>query len=160
MRMEADFDKQMADASGAEDLKAAAESVADEIEAFGQEFIDGAENMEAGFGHETEQSMELLEKGEAIQEIAEDIRNMEPELDEDEPEEFDQDEAIREILEDDFDGRERGDLTVDEEADLQDILKGKENDHSNEHAAWEQTNESALESFREEVLGKVGEVEF
>lgn len=71
------FEDELNSAETIDEVEAAAESIADQIEAFGQEFIDSAENMEEGFGHATYKSDELRERGDTIMQGAEDVRQAE-----------------------------------------------------------------------------------
>jgi hypothetical protein len=65
-----------------------AESAADELEALAEEIREGAQNIEDGFGHETEQSAEMVEKADALDEVVQDLRSIDideaPEQEEDE----------------------------------------------------------------------------
>jgi hypothetical protein len=95
------------------------------VEEVGQEYIDSADNMEDGFGHETAMSTDLRDKGEALNDQADDIRNGVDDID-DEPdhcdlhdtniifsgEEPDDDEA--EDVEGECDCQERFDQWIDE----------------------------------------------
>lgn len=77
MMMEAELEKEIDACATFDDLEATAESVAQQIRDFAQEFIDGADNMESGFGHETSTSMELRERGENIEAVADEIEQLE-----------------------------------------------------------------------------------
>jgi hypothetical protein len=62
------------DVSTIEDLEALCESVAEQIEAVGDEYEESGQNMEDGFEHATSMSDELKERGESLKSWAEDIR--------------------------------------------------------------------------------------
>ncbi len=88
MMMEIALDKEISECATFEDLVATAQSVADQIREFAQEFIDGADNMESGFGHETSTSAELHERGENIEYVADEIESLD--FDMPEEDEFDE----------------------------------------------------------------------
>lgn len=80
------------------DLDAAREiltELAEGVREAGQVYIEGAGNMEDGFGHETYQSSELREKGEALESAADEIETAGDDLDE-----FDEEAAWEEVLSD------------------------------------------------------------
>jgi len=52
------------------DLLNSLQEAAEEVRGVGEEYREGAENIEQGFGHETEQSMEMAEKAEALETYA------------------------------------------------------------------------------------------
>ncbi len=86
MMMEIDLEKEIDAIESFDDLESGAESVASQIRDFAQEFIEGADNMESGFGHETSTSAELRERGENIEGVADEIEQLsfdEHEVDED-----------------------------------------------------------------------------
>jgi hypothetical protein len=64
------------DVSSIEDLEALRESIAEQIEAVGEEYEQSGQNMEDGFEHATSMSDELKEKGESIKNWADEIRNV------------------------------------------------------------------------------------
>ena len=78
------------------DLDAAREilvELANGIREAGEVYTQGADNMEDGFGHETYQSQELREKGEALESAADEIESAGDDLDE-----FDEDAAWEDTL--------------------------------------------------------------
>ena len=60
----------------AEDVSAVASEIAEMVREIAQEKIEAADNMEDGFGHETYQSQEIRETGEALESWADDIENV------------------------------------------------------------------------------------
>lgn len=130
--MQEGFEQELAACATIDDVQATAESIASEVESFGQEFIEGADNMESGFGHETEQSMDLRQKGEDIEQAAAEIRDVDID-------DFDED-AVREELTTDFP----------EEAEDEDWLKSE----------IAQRLEEAVEEARNRVQEKIDEVDF
>jgi hypothetical protein len=104
MQMEEGFGKQIADTdSYTEDgeFSGLAQDIASEIRSFGEEFTESAENMESGFGHETEQSTELRERGDRIIEAADEIEGMDfdPSPEKGDEDEDETDEQFEERLE-------------------------------------------------------------
>lgn len=86
MGLQSEWENELSACQSVEDLEAARDSIAGQIRDFGQEYVDSADNMESGFGHETYQSQELREKGEAIDSIADEVEQIDVE-------EFDEDEV-------------------------------------------------------------------
>lgn len=76
MMMEAEMEKTIATIESHDDLESVATEIAEQIREFAQEFIEGADNMESGFGHETSTSMELRERGENIEAVADEIEQL------------------------------------------------------------------------------------
>lgn len=60
-----------------EAVRSALEEAAQGIRELAEEKTEGAENMEEGFGHETEQSMELRDQGEQLEQWADEIESAE-----------------------------------------------------------------------------------
>jgi hypothetical protein len=58
-----------------DDPKSEAESIAEEIRGLAEEKNEAADNMESGFGHETEQSQELSEIADNLESWADDVAN-------------------------------------------------------------------------------------
>lgn len=87
MSIQDEIGKSLESCADFDDIRAAREDAASQIRELGQEFTDGAENMESGFGHETYQSQELREKGEALEAVAEELEYMEPDSEPDPPDE-------------------------------------------------------------------------
>lgn len=156
--LQAEWDKMLAEASTIEDLQSVRDDIAGQIRDFAQEFADSADNMESGFGHETYQSQDLREKGEAIEAVADEVEQVEPEG-EDEGDEFDEDEVRREIAMDEFgcdDPDEPGALTDEQQQQLKELVSEREVEHDNEQ---EESGESYVEAFREAISEKMYEVE-
>lgn len=70
----------------ADGVRSALEEAAQGIRELAEEKTDGAQNMEDGFGHETEQSMELRDQGEQLEQWADEIESAEVPDFPDEPE--------------------------------------------------------------------------
>lgn len=159
MGMQDEWSKRLADCTTIDDLTSARDDIAGEIRDFAQEFIDSADNMESGFGHETYQSQELREKGEAIEQVADDLEQVKPEFDEDEAEGFDEDEIRRELAMDLFgidDPDEDDALEPDQLAQLKEAVSEREQEHESE---VQDATDDAVESFRQEIEDKTNEVE-
>lgn len=71
-----DGEASIADAETTEDLESVLHEIADEIRSLADEKAEGADNIEAGFGHETEQSQELREISEQLESWAEEVENV------------------------------------------------------------------------------------
>jgi len=80
-----------------EDLVSVLEDAASGIRDAGEQWTESADEMEQGFGHETEQSNEQREKGEAAEGWAEAIENAVHELDEEKGEDESDDEYIERL---------------------------------------------------------------
>jgi hypothetical protein len=59
------------------DIEAELQSFAEAVRSVGEEYTESADNIESGFGHETFQSTELRERGEALDSWADDLENWE-----------------------------------------------------------------------------------
>jgi hypothetical protein len=99
-----------------DDLQSIAEEAAGDLRSLGEELTEGADNMEQGFGHETEQSMELREKGESLESVAQELEYLDFE---DPPE------------------KEEPDEEADEEAD-------EEQDHEEGMDAWRESQRELI----------------
>lgn len=154
--MQEGFERQLDDCETIEDVQNAAESIADEIEGFGGEFVESADNMEEGFGHATYQSDELRERGEAIQAVAEEMRELYYDEPEDEPEAFDEDAARAEVV---AEMEADPDADPGDEADLVARLDTKRQEHEEENEPAEEAGDEALEAARDVVREKIYEVD-
>ncbi len=85
---------------GSEDLVAALNDAGSEAREVSGEYEEGAQNIEMGFGHETEQSTELQETGERVEEWADALEEAASEIEDFEQGEEDADEAEPEDRED------------------------------------------------------------
>lgn len=86
------------------DVKEQVQAVADAARSVGEEYNESAQNIEDGFGHETYQSAELREKGEALEDWANDLESWDPTQDAPDLDEFD--DLDDSLDEDDEDARE------------------------------------------------------
>lgn len=89
MRMEEEIEQTISNIGTHDDLESTAAEIADRIRDFGQGFVDGADNMEEGFGHETSTSSELRERGEEIQGVADSLEYLS--FEEFDPDDMDED---------------------------------------------------------------------
>lgn len=95
-----DAQRAMADMSAsctADELQAVADAFASSVREAGEMYVESADNMESGFGHETSMSGELREKGEMISSWADDVEQGDWE-------EFDEEAALMEAREQAEDG--------------------------------------------------------
>ena len=60
-----------------EDIATEMQSFAETVREVGTEYTESADNMESGFGHETEQSSELRDRGEQLESWADDLESWE-----------------------------------------------------------------------------------
>lgn len=112
MQIQSDLERSIGACEGYDDLTNAQQEAADAIREFGAEFTEGADNMESGFGHETYQSQELHEKGEALESLADDIESLDIE-------EFDEDAVRAELAEDNDEA---------DEDEIEELLNEKRNE--------------------------------
>jgi hypothetical protein len=75
MRIQEDGGSQIWDASH-EDLQGIAEQLAEQVRELASELEESADNIESGFGHETQQSEELRERAEAIEGYADELEQV------------------------------------------------------------------------------------
>lgn len=140
-RISHQFGEALMAAEDVSDVEAARDEAADEIEGLGDEREESAQNMEDGFGHETEPSADLRQQGEDLKAWAEEIRST------DVPELPDADEAECE----DCEGTGR--ITPDEDdLDAERDDKGEvecEACHGTGHP--EEVTEEQIETWRDEV---------
>lgn len=161
LQMEQDFEQRICDISAFEDLENVAGEIAGEIRDFANEFIESADNMESGFGHETSTSAELRERGEEIESAADGLEQLsfdEPE----EAEEFDEDAVGEELAQamfacsvEDLDDEDRD---ADDKIDWQAKLQERRDEHDDIAEANNEALENALEAGRDEIRDALGEV--
>ena len=60
-----------------DDISTAMQEFAETVREVGNEYTESADNMESGFGHETEQSQEIRERGEGLETWAEELESWE-----------------------------------------------------------------------------------
>jgi hypothetical protein len=76
MQIQMGANRDLENATDFDAVKDAAQTAAVELRSMGYELIEGADNIESGFGHETEQSNDMRERGEALIEIADYLETM------------------------------------------------------------------------------------
>lgn len=119
------------DRESLEEAQAIVEALAEGVREAGQVYTEGADNMEDGFGHETYQSSELREKGEALESAADEIETAL-----DSVEEFDEETAKEEIL---------VDHDLDEETDWDDVPEEAKADLDSRRDEWADEVQTAIE---------------
>lgn len=155
MGIQEDLDKALGSATTIEDLGSVRDDAASQLRDFGQEFADGADNMEAGFGHETYQSAELREKAEAIEAIADEIEGLEAEASDDDAEEFDEEQVGKALSQELFGIDDPAQLEDAQREEWQTALDEAKHDATTD----EDTVEQAMEEFRGQISDKIWEVD-
>lgn len=131
MQATAEAERQVADwTDDPSEIISIMETLAESVREVAQEYEDGADNIESGFGHETYQSEELREKAQQLNDAADEVEQFDPS--EDPPDE--------------------GDF----EADEDDPDAEPENADGE---TYEEALETWRERVREEAYEKIGEVE-
>ena len=80
-----------------EDLTQAVQGVGENVREVAEGYRESAENMESGFGHETEQSMELNDRADELESQADELESWDP-SDDEPPEEVDEREGWMDSL--------------------------------------------------------------
>lgn len=144
MRAEIALHQDIDAASTNEELESAAQAAAEAIREFAEQFTEGADNIEEGFGHPTSQSDELRERGEALEAICDELES----LDFEEPdfEEWDEAAVRLEIAQDSNIAAE----------DREDEYMGRKHDHEAEE---QQIESDWVEEQREKIRDQLNEVE-
>jgi hypothetical protein len=110
-----DFYSATGQAESVEDLRSAAEALAEAIREVGEAYTESADNMESGFGQSTYVSDEIREKADGCESWADEIESAASDL-----EDFDEDDA-------------RADAEVEaedeEDADVDDLVEQKREEH-------------------------------
>lgn len=96
------FERAVHDAQSPDDFKSAQDDAASEIRDIATEKTDGADNIESGFGHETQMSQELRELADLLEGWADEVEGYEPETPE--PSETECDECNGEGVEESSEG--------------------------------------------------------
>lgn len=73
MAAQESFGEQIGSLETYEDIESALNDVAEAAREVGQEYTESADNMEDGFGHETEMSMELRDRGDQLESWADEV---------------------------------------------------------------------------------------
>lgn len=155
MMMEAALEEEIAVCATFEDLEATAQSVADQIREFAQEFIDGADNMESGFGHETSTSAELRERGENIEAVADEIEQLSFDIPEEE--DFDEDQVGIDLAQELFGIDDPDELDEDQRIAWTQELQNKRDEFDHQEITSE--DEDLLEAEREKIREQLCEVD-
>jgi hypothetical protein len=135
----------------ASEVESALSDFAESIREIAQEMIDGAENMESGFGHATYASDELRERGENLEQQADDCEQVY--LD-DRPEQSD---YMTEDVEDCPECDGEGEITAEGEEEPEQCMTCDGDGVLTEEVEDEQAYEDALEEWREDCRSKAQE---
>lgn len=93
MAAQEELDDQLPAAESVDDLESLRDNLAEAIRGVAEQYEESASNMEDGFGHETEQSMELRERAESLEAWADEVESVDfDDFDEDDIGEEDPDE--------------------------------------------------------------------
>lgn len=174
MRAQDELDEALGDEFEPDDAQSALEAAADAIDDLAEQHRESAENIEMGFGHETEQSAEFAEKAEACERASEALREIDVENDTPEelpeyPDEPDEPEAPEEPEEEDyFDPKQYEAAKKEYEADME-HYEDAHDDYLDEYQQYEEDEEEYeriytewqewRDKIRDEAQDAIGEAE-